>query len=197
MQKRTNNGIVHRWVTSILQRIIYVSSRSMWRRGNQMAILRSSFSVSLRFVVMGTSWNILSSLYLQKGNSVLLHVEGFRHYLYIAAPVGFHPEDVKPYTNFLEQRFGTHERMIHSVNLAQKENLYGFQGNLKSWYIKITATEPKYIARLRNSLEKSIANYNYKGLWPSGDDGGIVTFDNIQYVLRFMIDTGVNSLPTY
>ncbi|KAF4969926.1 hypothetical protein F66182_17834, partial [Fusarium sp. NRRL 66182] len=68
----------------------------------------------------------------EKGNSVLLHVEGFRHYLYIAAPVGFHPEDVKPYTAFLEQRFGQHERMIHSVNLAQKENLYGFQGNLKS-----------------------------------------------------------------
>lgn len=162
-----------------------------------MAILRSNFSVSLRFVVMDTSWNIPSSLYLQKGNSVLLHVEGFRHYLYIAAPVGFHPEDVKPYTTFLEQRFGMHERMIHSVNLAQKENLYGYQGNLKSWYIKITVTEPKYIARLRNGLEKSIANYNYKGLWPSGDDGGIVTFDNIQYVLRFMIDTGVYSLPTY
>ncbi|RAO70726.1 uncharacterized protein BHQ10_006738 [Talaromyces amestolkiae] len=130
----------------------------------------------------------------EKGNSVLLHVEGFRHYLYIAAPVGFHPEDVKPYTAFLEQRFGQHERMIHSVNLAQKENLYGFQGNLKSWYIRITVTDPKYIAKLRNGLEKSIANYNYKRLWPSGDDGGIMTFDNIQYVLRFMIDTGISGM---
>lgn len=32
---------------------------------------------------------------------------------------------------------------------------------------------------------------NYKHLW-KGVDGGILTFDSIQYVLRFMIDTGVS-----
>lgn len=119
-------------------------------------------------------------------------MEGFRHYLYIAAPVGFCPDDVKPYAKYLEQKFALHEPMIHSAQLMQKENLYGFQGNLKSWYIRITVTEPKHISRLRNGLEKNISMYNYRGLWPSADDGGIVTFDNIQYVLRFMIDTGVS-----
>ena len=32
---------------------------------------------------------------------------------------------------------------------------------------------------------------NYKQMW-KGVDGGILTFDSIQYVLRFMIDTGVS-----
>ena len=39
---------------------------------------------------------------------------------------------------------------------------------------------------------------NYKNMW-KGVDGGILTFDSIQYVLRFMIDTGVSPIlyPPY
>lgn len=69
-----------------------------------------------------------------------------------------------------------------------RENLYGFQGNQKNPYLKITVTDPKFINRVRTTIEKGGANY--KGLWKSVD-GGILTFDSIQYVLRFMIDTGV------
>ena len=36
---------------------------------------------------------------------------------------------------------------------------------------------------------------NYKGFW-SGSDGGLKTFDNLKYVDRFMVDTGVSfSIP--
>lgn len=72
-----------------------------------------------------------------------------------------------------------------------RENLYGFQGNEKSYYLKITVTEPKHISKLRTALEKNIQSINYKGMWKSSYEG-IDTFDNIQYVLRFMIDTGVS-----
>jgi DNA polymerase delta subunit 1 len=70
-----------------------------------------------------------------------------------------------------------------------RENLFGFQGNQKSPYLKITVTDPKYISKLRQAIEGGAANY--KGMW-KGIDGGILTFDMIEYVLRFMIDTGVS-----
>ena len=75
--------------------------------------------------------------------------------------------------------------------MVLRENLYGFQGNQKSPYLKITVTDPKHINKLRTTIEKGGANY--KGLW-KGVDGGILTFDSIQYVLRFMIDTGVTGM---
>ena len=75
--------------------------------------------------------------------------------------------------------------------MVLRENLYGFQGNQKSPYLKITVNDPKHIHRLRTTIEKGGANY--KGLW-KGVDGGILTFDSIQYVLRFMIDTGVTGM---
>jgi len=73
--------------------------------------------------------------------------------------------------------------------MVLRENLFGFQGNQKSPYLKITVTDPKFINRLRTSIETG--NANYKGLW-KGADGGILTFDSIQYVLRFMIDCNVS-----
>lgn len=81
-----------------------------------------------------------------------------------------------------------HQPAIHMVQLLMRENLFGFQGNTKSPYIKITVTDPKFINRLRTTVESG--NMNYKQMW-KGVDGGILTFDSIQYVLRFMIDTGV------
>ena len=72
--------------------------------------------------------------------------------------------------------------------MSMRENLFGFQGNQKSPYLKITVTDPKYINKLRTMIEGG--SMNYKGMW-RGVDGGILTFDSIQYVLRFMIDTGV------
>ena len=71
--------------------------------------------------------------------------------------------------------------------MVLRENLFGFQGNQKSPYLKITVTDPKYINKLRTSIESG--NANYKGLWKGAD--GVLTFDSIQYVLRFMIDTKV------
>lgn len=121
---------------------------------------------------------------------MLLHVTDFCHYLYIAAPVGFTPEDCKPYQAFLESKLAQFGQAIHSVSITMRENLYGFQGNEKRWFIKITVTDPKHITKLRSGLERNIQAFNYKGLWPTTEEG-VVTFDNIQYVLRFMIDTGV------
>ena len=84
--------------------------------------------------------------------------------------------------------------VIQSVQVTMRENIYGFQGNQKSWYLKITVTDPRFIARLRSALESPGGAMNYKGLWGNLTDSGILTFDNIQYLLRFMIDTGLHGM---
>ena len=99
--------------------------------------------------------------------------------------------DIDGFKAYLETQMAQHQPVIHSVQMLMRENLYGFQGNQKSPYLKITVTDPKYINRLRTTIEGG--SMNYEQMW-NGVDGGILTFDSIQYVLRFMIDTGV-SLP--
>ncbi|CAI7648779.1 unnamed protein product [Penicillium pancosmium] len=130
----------------------------------------------------------------EAGQSVLLNVTGFQHYLYIAAPVGFTQADCNPYRAFLETKMAQSVPVIQSVQVTMRENIYGFQGNQKSWYLKITVADPRFIARLRSALEAPGGSMNYKGLWGNLTDSGILTFDNIQYLLRFMIDTGLHGM---
>jgi DNA polymerase delta subunit 1 len=127
----------------------------------------------------------------ETGHSILLHVTDFLHYLYVAAPVNFQRQDVEGYKAYLETQIAQYQPAIHSVQMVLRENLFGFQGNQKSPYLKITVTDPKFINKLRTTIERGDANY--KGLW-KGVEGGILTFDSIQYVLRFMIDTGVTGM---
>lgn len=128
----------------------------------------------------------------ETGHSMLLHVTDFLHYLYVAAPVGFQRSDVDAYRSFLDVGMAVNEPAIHSVQMVLREDMFGFQGNQKNPYLKISVTNPRYIAALRRKIEQGGANY--KGLWPSTSGTGIKTFDDIQYLLRFMIDTGVSGM---
>lgn len=109
--------------------------------------------------------------------------------MYVAAPVSFAKTDTEGFKAYLETQLAQHQPAIHSVQMVMRENLFGFQGNQQSPYLKITVTDPKFINRVRTTIESG--NTNYKQMW-KGVDGGILTFDSIQYVLRFMIDTGVS-----
>lgn len=128
------------------------------------------------------------------GNSVMLHVRDFKHYLYVAAPMSFQPSDCSAFMTYLNARVKSYTPPIHSVELVMRMNIYKYQGNIESPYLKITVTDPKAIARVRTTIEAGEANW--KGLWQTGGEGGILTFDNIQYVPRFMIDCHV-SLPSW
>lgn len=122
------------------------------------------------------------------GNSVLLHVKDFKHYLYVAAPVSFTAEDCPKFQTYLESQLALSQRAIHSVVLTMRESIYGFQGNVQNPFIKITVTDPKLINKVRSTIEHGDANY--KKMWKSSD-GTIMTYDNIQYLLRFMVDCSV------
>ncbi|KAJ0117571.1 hypothetical protein J7T55_001769 [Diaporthe amygdali] len=121
----------------------------------------------------------------EDGNSVMLHVRDFKHYLFVAAPVGFSDKDCIPFRAYLETQVAQHQPVIHSVQMLMRENIYGFQNNTQNPFLKITVTDPKFINRVRTTITS--CNANWKGLWKSGD-GQILTFDNIQYLLRFMVD---------
>lgn len=123
-----------------------------------------------------------------EGHSVMLHVTDFKHYLYVAAPMSFQPKDCAPFKAYLETQVAQHQPAIHSVSLAMREDIYHYQGNVQSPYLKITVTDPKFINSVRSTIEKGFANW--KGMW-GVLDGGLRTYDNIQYVLRFMVDCKV------
>ncbi len=105
--------------------------------------------------------------------------------------MAFTQNDCNPFKNYLESQLAQHQPAIYSVQMVMREDLLGFQGNQKSPYLKITVTEPKYINRVRTSVESGSAT-NYKGLWKSAV-GGVMSYDSIQYILRFMIDCGVRT----
>ncbi len=129
----------------------------------------------------------------EHGNSVMLHVKDFKHYLYVPAPSSFAPQDCLAFRTYLESVVAQHQPVVHSVQMTMKENIYGFQNNTQHPYLKITVTDPKFINKVRTAIESGGANW--KGLWKH--DGGIMTFDNIQYVLRFMVDCHVRPLPPF
>ncbi|KAH0536846.1 DNA-directed DNA polymerase delta [Glutinoglossum americanum] len=123
----------------------------------------------------------------ETGHSVLLHITDFLHYLYVAAPVSFQKTHCEGFRAYLDSQLqlASSEPAVASVQMVQRENLYGFQGNQKSPYLKISVTDPRSINGLRTMIEEGSANW--KGMWPG--TGGTLTFDDLQYVLRFMVDT--------
>lgn len=126
----------------------------------------------------------------EQGNSVMLHVADFKHYLYVPAPISFQPSHCKGYKTWLESSLGISQAsIIHSVEMVMRMDMYEYQGNVDSPFLKITVTDPRNIARLRTHMQKG--NGNWQRMW--GDCEDIRTYDNIPYLLRFMVDTQVSS----
>lgn len=123
----------------------------------------------------------------EQGNSILLHVTGFKHFLYINAPASFQQSDCAGYKDFLEDQTNQYRPVIDSVTLVPKQNIYGYQGNVESNYIKVTGREPMGVSMLRHEIEEG--GPNWKGMWE-----GIRTYDNMSYSMRFMVDTKVSIL---
>ncbi|KAJ4351362.1 DNA-directed DNA polymerase delta [Didymosphaeria variabile] len=130
----------------------------------------------------------------EDGHSVLFHVTNFLHYFYIAAPLSFQKNDCDAFGTYLESEcqkaFNQHSAVINSVQMTMRENILRYQGNQKSPYLKITVNDYKMVNRVRTMVQSGSANW--KGLWGNvRDGGGLLTFDNIQYVQRFMVDTSI------
>ncbi len=67
-----------------------------------------------------------------------------------------------------------------------KENLWGYNGNQKTPFLKIVLQDPKMLARARIVFEQGEVQFLDMFQGPT------LTFEsNIQFLLRFMIDTKV------
>ncbi|PHH88331.1 hypothetical protein CDD83_7685 [Cordyceps sp. RAO-2017] len=127
----------------------------------------------------------------EQGHSVLLHVTDFKHYLYLPAPPLFKAQDTAAFKAYLETQIASHQPVIHSIAMCPRENIYGFNGNKQSPFLKITVTDPKFIGKVRSSIENGEADW--KGMWKTREHG-VMTYDNIQYVLRFMVDCSIQGM---
>lgn len=128
----------------------------------------------------------------EEGYSVALHVTDFKHYLYVPAPPLFKPQDTAAFKAYLETQIAQHQPVIHSVTMTPRENIYGFNGNKQSPFLKITVNDPRFVSKVRATIESGEADW--KGLWKARDQG-VMTYDNIQYVLRLMVDCQVGPCP--
>lgn len=117
-------------------------------------------------------------------NSVMCTVTGFYPYFYVAAPAGFRTNDVFALRDRLNA-FSGGDTVI-KVEVKMKENLYGFRGNQKSPFIRITCADQKRMVRVRGHFERGEFSFDNFFTGPQ------MTFEsNIAYELRFMIDSGV------
>lgn len=76
---------------------------------------------------------------------------------------------------------------VFDVSILMKQSIYGYHGDSKSPYIRVTVKDPRDISKCKNKVEQ--------GLYVSGLDRPCqsdTTFEsNLSYILRFMIDCKV------
>ncbi|GAA5869759.1 hypothetical protein JCM1840_000584 [Sporobolomyces johnsonii] len=120
----------------------------------------------------------------EAGHSVLMHVQGFLPYLWVAAPRGFVNSDCVPLLEHLNAAHFNGTRPVRAVSIANKRSLWGYKGDAVSPFIKITVCDTKSYPKVRNAFERG--EVVYKDFF---DGSSLMTFEsNIAYTLRFMID---------
>uniref|UniRef100_A0A2C9M9B8 DNA polymerase n=1 Tax=Biomphalaria glabrata TaxID=6526 RepID=A0A2C9M9B8_BIOGL len=128
-----------------------------------------------------------------EGNSVMAHIHGFAPYFYIPAQPGFHKEDCEKFLEHLNtivrkdlrsNKEGIVQAVL-AVECVERESIYGYHGNKKSLFLKITVAIPRLIAPCKRLLEQGIQIPGYS-------HHGFQTYEsNIDFEIRFMVDANV------
>ncbi|KAH9507561.1 hypothetical protein Btru_051479, partial [Bulinus truncatus] len=128
-----------------------------------------------------------------EGNSVMAHIHGFAPYFYIPAQPGFRKEDCYKFQEHLNALVRKDMRSnkegivqaVLAVDCVERESIYGYHGNKKSLFLKITVAIPRLIAPCKRLLEQGIQLPGYQ-------HHGFQTYEsNIDFEIRFMVDTDV------
>jgi DNA polymerase delta subunit 1 len=129
-----------------------------------------------------------------EGNSVCCHVHGFHPYVFIPAPAGIDQSNLSVFrktlntvlVNDIKNNSDGVVDAVLSCELVSKSTIYGFQGNIKIPFIKVTLAVPKMVAAARRLMEKG--EVRIPGVSGSLDR----PFEaNIDFEIRFMADTQV------
>ncbi|XP_053953423.1 DNA polymerase delta catalytic subunit [Anastrepha ludens] len=128
-----------------------------------------------------------------KGNSVCCHVHGFCPYFYIAAPRSFEQNHCNALREALDKKVladmrsnkNNVQEAVLEVQLVERLNIYGYQGDTKQRYIKITMSMPKLVAAAVRLLTHQVVMSDF-------DFQDCRAFEsNIDFDIRFMVDTHV------
>jgi len=129
------------------------------------------------------------------GNSVCAHVHGFHPYIFVPAPPEFKKDHLPDFRRSMNQVIVADIKnnvdnvvdAVLSCELVEKSTIYGFQGNKKSNFIKITLAVPKMVAAARRLIEKGEVRMP-AGMSPLA---GKPYEANIDFEVRFMADSKV------
>ncbi|EDV52183.1 DNA polymerase delta catalytic subunit [Drosophila erecta] len=128
-----------------------------------------------------------------EGNSVCCHVHGFCPYFYIEAPRQFEEHHCEKLQKALDQKViadirnnkDNVQEAVLMVELVEKLNIHGYNGDQKQRYIKISVTLPRFVAAASRLLKKEV-------IMSEIDFQDCRAFENnIDFDIRFMVDTDV------
>ncbi|KAG8332842.1 DNA polymerase delta catalytic subunit [Homalodisca vitripennis] len=124
------------------------------------------------------------------GNSVCCHVHGFTPYFFVSAPEDFTETHCRPFKAALNKAVmadmrGNRDNIqeaVLEVELVRKTNLFGYNGNDPSPFLKITVAIPRLIAPSKRLLEK-------ENVYPTFQNHRYRAFEsNVDFDIRFMVD---------
>ncbi|XP_065184381.1 DNA polymerase delta catalytic subunit-like [Sycon ciliatum] len=127
------------------------------------------------------------------GHSVCAHVHGFAPYFYVPAPpAGMKDGDAEAFRSVLNSAVISDMRSnkdqvstaVLAVDIVSRENIYGYHGNRKIPFLRITMALPKLIAPAKRLLETGAISTS------AHSAQAYQTFEsNIDFEVRFMVDT--------
>ncbi|CDK26494.1 unnamed protein product [Kuraishia capsulata CBS 1993] len=120
----------------------------------------------------------------KEGHSVLCNVTGFLHYMYVPMPRTLAHSALPEFITYMK---GSYEGIV-DITVAMKESIWGYNKSTKLPFLKVIVENQKFLSRIRTGFERGDIQF--------GDafTGNSVTFDNIQYLLRMMVDCKITGM---
>ncbi|EGW30002.1 DNA polymerase delta catalytic subunit [Spathaspora passalidarum NRRL Y-27907] len=120
----------------------------------------------------------------EAGHSVLCNVVGFIHYFYVPVPKGFvKDQHLQQFTNYLHANY----EGIDKVEITLKETIWGYNRNIKTPFFKVFVNNTRNITKLRTAFERG--DIRFENLFSE-----TVSYDNINYLMRLMIDCKITGM---
>ncbi|KAF9508169.1 hypothetical protein BS47DRAFT_1373735 [Hydnum rufescens UP504] len=113
------------------------------------------------------------------------HVTDFLPYFYVPVPRGFYPSDLDALKELINSTLDSPDG-LRNVQILPKRSLWGYRGDAKPVFLKLTISDPKTLPKVRGLFERG--ELHFRDLFPEP----ITTYEsNIPFILRFMVDTKV------
>lgn len=120
-----------------------------------------------------------------EGNTVVCHVTGFVHYFYVPVPRGFFKDQhLAEFKTYLEARY----QGLVDIEIKLKESIWGYNKNMKTPFFKLFVDNTRNISKLRTAFERG--EVTFENLFPQQ----LVSYDNINYLLRLMVDCKITGM---